>query len=185
MIASLLPSASPDIAAVDVAFIGLVGTLVGYLIRVFLDKQKTFSSANGSIKRKMYMKYIEELVALGSQNLQSLSPEQVAKVYKEFGNHAKAFYATSILFASPSVVRAHASFVRHTDKPTSGQNNYELMLKLSHLYKAMRKDIGLSNRFLGIDGELLLRANVSDYDTTISKYVFFPKRFIRWLKARW
>lgn len=180
--ASLIPSASQDQATIEVAVIALVGGLIGYLAKYYLDKKQAFSTTNADIKRKMYQGYLDELLKASSIGVGNLAPAEIKKIKDDFGVYSKSFYSTSVLFASPKVIKRYANFVRHTDKPEVELYQYELMLKSSGLYKAMRKDIGLSNRGLGLDGELLLRGNINDYDTTIGKYASWPKRMGRIFK---
>jgi hypothetical protein len=187
MLASWLPSASPDIANVDVAVVGAVFTVFGYFIRAYLDRNKQFSSANGSIKRKMYRSFIDKMMGTTAKFKKQLNALEIETIKNEFGQSAQEFYKTSILFASPNVVRAYADFARSDSakKVVGEKPEYELMLRTARLYKAMRKDIGLSNRRLGRDGELLLRGNITDYDGTIAKYASTWQRMIRFWKRTW
>jgi len=172
-------------ATVDAAFItagsallvGLLGGAVGYFLKYYLDRKQAFLSANGSVKRKMYKKYLNELAAINK--ISTLDPNEVKRVQKQFGESSSEFYSTSVLFASPKVVRAYGDFVRYTDRQQDERYNYELMLKMSRLYVAMRSDIGLSNRGLGRDGELLLRGTINDYDTTVGPYARWYNRLRR------
>lgn len=188
IVASLIPSASTDQATIEAALIAaglaLVGGIVGYFLKYYLDKKQAFSSDNAKIKRDMYQKYVEQILATSRQFKAQLTSQQIEKIQKEFEKHANDFYSTSILFASPKVVRAHASFMRNEGIAQSNEYAYELMLKNARLYKAMRKDIGLSNWGLGWDGEVLLRANINDYDTTIRPYTTWRQRIARRLKIK-
>lgn len=174
--AALIPAA----ATVLVALLG--GGGIGYFLKYYLDRKQAFATANGAVKRKMYKKYLDKLTSLN--NIGKLTPEELEVVKTEFGKHSSEFYSTGVLFASPQVVKAYADFVRHTDSPQDEAYTYDLMLKMSRLYRAMRSDIGLSNKGLGHDGELLLRGNINDYDATIRPYTTRRKRFARKFKRR-
>jgi hypothetical protein len=184
---SLFPNASPERVKIEVAIIALLGVVVGYLLKYYLEKKQAFSSDNAKIKRKMYEKFLDGMHKT-TKKFSKLdgTPTQkfIDDVRKEFGDLTAEFYNTSILYGSSKVIRRYADFVRYTDKPQTEEYQYELMLKSSRLYKAMRKDIGLNNWWLGKDGELLLRGNINDYDTTIREYVMWHRRFKRWSKTR-
>lgn len=157
-----------------------IGGGIGYFIRHYLDKQKAFSDENAKIKRDAYKKYVDKLHALNG--IGKLSTGEVELLRAGFNDYLKEFHSTIVLFSSPKVVKQYASFVRYTDKKHSQAYQYELMLHSSRLFKAMRKEIGLSNRGLGLDGELLLRDNINDYDATIGEYTKWNKRLGRMFK---
>ncbi len=188
MFASWFPSASPDKATVDVAIIGLIGAVIGYFIRNYLAQRQAYSSDNAVIKRNMYKGFVEALIRTYTTDVKSLQTHELETLQKAFKDASDQFYSTSVLFASPKVVRAYAELMRNipqNEDEAKKVSPYELVLKASRIYKAMRKDIALSNRGLGRDGEVLMRAKMTDYDKTIGVYARRSNRFKRWLKAVW
>jgi hypothetical protein len=174
---------SQNQATIIVAIFTFIGGLAGFFAKYYLDRKQAFSSANAQIKRDAYTEFLDKLLKTTSKFKDKLTLPEVEAIKREFGQYNKEFYGTSVLFASPKVVKKYADFVRNENTIQSGLYQYELMLKASRFYKAMRKDIGLSNRGLGWDGELLLRANINDYDSTIRSYTKWFNRVKRWLAS--
>lgn len=175
---SLMPNASQDKATVEAAVIALIGGAVGYFIRYYLDKQRDFASENAKIKRNAYEKYMSKSQAAISDLGKAVTDEEKTKAQEAFNKALNEFYPMSILYASPKVVKAFGDSLRYV--PTNDEERqYGYVLKASRAWKAMRTDIGLRNRGLGWDGELLLRANIRDYDVTIRPYTALHRRIMR------
>ena len=91
----------------------------------------------------------------------------------------------NLLYASPNVVITFANYMQflfHYDE-SDKDNLYEHIRKLTEVMKAMRKDLGLSNKKLATQGELLMRAIIRDYDKKNYKQRLSPPHCINALDA--
>ena len=76
------------------------------------------------------------------------------------------FYKKYVLFASPNVIKAFSDYFQYVynqndSEDTDSKKSLELITKIMF---EMRKDIGLNNKGLGKNGEMLMRALITDYD---------------------
>src|SRR5690606_8089533 len=79
------------------------------------------------------------------------------------------FYKKYVLYASPNVIKAFSDYFQYVYHPTENgdpKQNFELITKIM---LEMRKDIGLDNNGLGKNGEMLMRALITDFDKLYSK----------------
>lgn len=140
---------------------------VGYFIKYFLDKKASFTSANGEAKRETYQKFVNIMLSFfhetkKNQVLKRNAVDELAEFYKKY-----------ILYASPAVIKTFSDLMTHfykrnngekADEPMTLRETRKLLRKMTKIFKAMRKDIGLSNKGLGYNGQRLMRAMVTDYD---------------------
>ena len=78
------------------------------------------------------------------------------------------FYKKYILYASPNVIKAFSDYFQFVYNQQGNGNVEDSKKSLEFMTKIMlemRKDIGLKNDGLGMNGQMLLRALINDYDT--------------------
>ncbi len=150
--------------------IGIISSgAIGYLIKYFLDKKAQFSSENAQIKREMYQEYVNFILKFLS-DLQEQETEVTPNQQKEIVKKMKDFHRKAVLYSSPKVINAYADMLQNSYKGNS--DGFHTMVLMTNVFRAMRKDIGLSNRRLGSGAIRLMRPLINDYDTTIK-----PKEF--------
>ncbi len=160
------------------AAIALVGGIIGYFLKYYLDKKAHFASNNAEVKRDAYQKFVNLTTSFfikskKSQRIQNNAVEELGEFYKQY-----------VLYGSPKVVRVFANLMQtfykrgalgiNDDDMTKAESRH-MIRSMTKVYKAMRKDIGLSNRLLGYGGAALMRAIITDYD-----HVMRPKPIV-WL----
>jgi hypothetical protein len=152
------------------ALIGILSSgIVGYWVKYFLDKKAQFSTKNAEIKRKMYQDFVNIVIDFFDHTKQQKhnDTQVVKKIF--------SFYRQYVLYASPEVISSFSELMQYFYKngdtseaiKTTIDDPQAALKKMTNVFKCMRKDIGLSNRGLGDDGEKLLRAIINDYDEMI------------------
>lgn len=160
------------------AIVALFGGIIGYFLKYYLDKKAQFVSNNADVKRSAYQKFVNVTASFFIKSKQSKRVQDNA--VDELGE----FYKQYVLYGSPKVVRSFANLMQVFYKRealkitkqdmTRAEQRY-MFRSMTRVYKAMRKDIGLSNRTLGFGGASLMRAIITDYD-----HLMRPK-FVVWL----
>ncbi len=145
--------------------IGIISSgAIGYLIKYFLDKKAQFSSDNAQIKREMYQEYVDFILKFLS-DLQEQDTEVTPEQQKEIVKKMKDFHRKAVLYSSPKVINAYSDMLQNAYKGNS--DDFHTMVLMTNVFRAMRKDIGLSNRRLRSGAIRLMRPLINDYDTTI------------------
>jgi len=148
--------------------ISLVGGGVsGYFIKYFLDKKQQFTTENAKVKRDNYRKFVELYI------------NQLNSPQTELVKEMRDFYKEYVLYGSPGVIKSMSKLFQHFYKQPiieTKRQQRTMLRMLARVFKAMRKDLGLSNRTLGYDGEILLRTLINDYDSVMYS------RFRLWLQ---
>ncbi len=140
----------------------IIGGGIGYFIKYIIDKKKELQNEVNKERRESYQGFVNLIIDI-------LSPDNNKKP-----NHIKElkdFSKKNILYASPTVVSYFSDYMQFVystseQKMTPEQNATHFLL-LTKVLKEMRKDIGLSNKGLGNNGEVLVRAILKDFDKTI------------------
>lgn len=148
--------------------IGIISSgIVGYFVKYSLDKKAQFSSKNAEIKREMYQEYVDFVLSFISEvqkQTGDTTPEQQQKIVEKM----RGFHRRAVLYSSPEVINAYSDMMQHSYKSSNGSaDGLGYMVLMTNVFKAMRKDIGLSNRGLGCGAIRLMRPLINDYDTTI------------------
>lgn len=152
------------------AIIALVGGVIGYFLKFYLDKKAQFASRNAEFKREAYMGFVETTSSFFINS--KAAKIQQSKIVDSMAK----FYQTAVLYASPDVLNTYADYMQFyyrrnnegkTDRDMEGEELYRAITGMTEVYRAMRKDIGLSNRGLGEYGEVLLRPIITDYDSVL------------------
>ena len=139
----------------------ILGGLIGYFIKNFLDKKKELNSENIKIKRDMYKEFISLFFKVVN-NTKKDSEGRLLPV--DIKSDLHKFYEDYSLYSSPSVINAFGDFMQYAYKNTNSMDTKMTFSKVSRVIKCMRKELGLSNRGLGRDGEKIFRAMFKDYD---------------------
>lgn len=138
--------------------------LIGYFVKYFLDKRAQFSSENARIKREMYREYVEFILKFLS-DIQEQGAGVTPKQQKQLIKEMKDFHRKAVLYSSPKVINAYSDMLQSSYQGNS--ESFHNMVPMTNVFKAMRRDIGLSNRGLRSGGIRLIRPLINDYDITI------------------
>ncbi len=141
-----------------------VSGLIGYFIKYTLDKKAQFSSENAKIKREMYREYVEFILKFLS-DIQEQGTDVTPKQQKQLIKEMKDFHRKAVLYSSPKVINAYSDMLQNSYR--GNNEGFNTMVLMTNVFRAMRKDIGLSNRGLRSGAIRLLRPLINDYDTTI------------------
>lgn len=158
-------------AVVAASLCTAAGALVGYYIKSFLSEKEKLNSEIAKERRDHYQKFVDLIIDLFSQGKAGVKKKKDIDINKEL----YAFYKSYILYASPSVIRKFADCFQvlyEVNKHSAIENedyNLEILKGLTRILKAMRKDLGLSNKKLGKNGEELLRAMITDFSKITNK----------------
>ena len=143
----------------------LIGGILGYFIKYFLDKKQEIISKNNEIKRKNYKKFVDLVVDVFIAN--KFSQKSDAEKQKEIAGKIDDFYRDYVLYASPDVIHAFASWMQFMFAEKKDSKKHFLLL--SNIIKQMRKELGLSNKNLGKSGEVVFKALLKDYYKVFNK----------------
>ncbi len=148
-----------------VAIIALIGGIIGYLLRYFFDKKKEFASENAKIKREAYQSFVNFLYDV----FKDAKKEGAEKIdTQEIKNRMYEFFKKSTLYSSPETINVFGDYMQYLYKNKDDKANVkETMNHLGLVIKVMRKEVGLSNRGLGKNGERVFRAIFRDFDEII------------------
>ena len=143
----------------------LIGGGLGFLLKHIIEKRKEVLSQITKERRELYQNFINLVIDLfsGSKTGKSLPDKQVlTKIFE--------FYKKYIMFASPEVINAFSNYFQYLYSTNSDPSKMDYKIhfqKLSRIMIEMRKDLGLSNRNLGKNGERIFRALITDFDITM------------------
>lgn len=143
------------------------GAIIGYYIKFLLVKKAQFSSQNAVVKRRIYQEYVEFILKFIDELQNSGSEEVTQKQQEQLISKMKKFHREAVLYASPKVINAYSDMLQNSYRNTEGGDGLHIMVLMTNVFKAMRKDIGLSNRKLGSGDIKLMRPLINDYDTAI------------------
>jgi len=152
-----------------IALIGLIGGVIGYLLRYFLDKKKELVSENRKITRRLYQEFVNRVIEL-FKSVKETKEYDDGVAMNQMVDGIYEFYKKYLLYASPKLVRALGDFMQFNYIKTT-KDPKEIMRLLSRVIKTMRSELGLSNKGLGEDGEEIFRAQFKDFDKFYSTKV--------------
>lgn len=139
----------------------LIGAAVGYLIKQSIEKNKELLSEVTKERRLIYQQYVNLIMDLFA-NTKAPNNKEINMVKELYG-----FYKKYLLYASPNVIKAFSDYFQFLYTEDTQTNLPKNMKLLSKIMLEMRKDLGLKNDGLGLNGEMLLRAILKDYDTIL------------------
>lgn len=137
----------------------LIGAGIGFLAKRYLDKKRELFNENTKERRQAYQDFVDIVIDLFAGDKINKKPFDISRLYN--------FYKKNILFAPPSVVNAFSDYMQFiyimdNDNP---EHTAENICKLTEVLKQMRNDLGLNNKDLGENGEKLMRALLTDFDS--------------------
>ncbi len=138
----------------------IIGGVIGYFIKASLDKKKDLISEVTKERRELYQKFIDLVIDIfkGTKTNHNQDKQFVSKLYD--------FYKKYVLYASPEVINSFSDYFQYLyssneENPLDHKIHFK---KLTKIMISMRSDLGLSNNNLGVNGEKLLRALLTDFD---------------------
>ena len=141
----------------------IIGAGIGYLIKSQFEKKKELNNELNKQRREIYQNFVNLIIDIfANTKLKKNTTDQNLKQLFEF-------YKKYVLFASPNVIKAFSDYFQYLYNP---EKEEDLKLHLSSITKIMfemRRDIGLENKGLGENGEMLMRALITDFDKIYTK----------------
>lgn len=146
-----------------VVVLPLLGAGIGYLIKYSIEKRKELLAEVTKERRELYQQFVNLIIDIFSSSKTGKQNDD-----GELINYLFEFYKKYVLYGSPQVINSYADYFQYLYKTKSEnikQDHKTHFRKLSHIVFAMRKDLGLSNKELGKDGEKVFRALLIDFDS--------------------
>lgn len=150
---TFLESANPSVSA---AIVGAMATVLvgvgGALYTQSQIKKREIEEAHRARKVEIYKEFLDivaRLMANGNENVSLKPPSQ-----QELVDFLVGFKTNVVLWGAPKVINAQLNF----QKVSSEGGN--VLKAVDQLYKAIREDIGLSNR--GLDRNQLVKMYLSN-----------------------
>ena len=152
---TFLESANPSVSA---AIVGAMATVLvgvgGALYTQSQIKKREIEEAHRARKVEIYKEFLDiaaRMMAEGNENVSLKPPSQ-----QELVDFMVEFKTNVVLWGSPKVINAQLNFQK-----VSSEGGHVLKA-VDQLYKAIREDIGLSNR--GLDRHQLVKMYLSNPD---------------------
>ncbi|WP_205043273.1 hypothetical protein [Rhodanobacter glycinis] len=150
-----LANANPSVSA---AVVGAMATVLvgvgGALYTQAQIKRREIEDAHRSRKVEIYKGFLDVVAKVMARTNEKVSLEPISD--QALVDFLVEFKTNIILWASPKVINAQLNFEKVS---SSGGNS---LIAVDQLYKAIREDIGLSNRSL--DKHQLIKMYLSDPD---------------------
>jgi hypothetical protein len=150
-----LATANPSVSA---AVVGAMATVLvgvgGALYTQSQIKRREIEDAHRSRKVEIYKGFLDVVARVMARTNENVSLEPISE--QALVDFIVEFKTDIILWASPKVINAQLNFEKES---RSGGNS---LVAVDQLYKAIREDIGLSNR--GLDRHQLIKMHLSDPD---------------------
>tara|TARA_R110002050_G_scaffold113496_1_gene228375 strand:+ start:3693 stop:4175 length:483 start_codon:yes stop_codon:yes gene_type:complete len=143
----------------------IIGGAVGYFIKHNIDKKRELLAEVTKERRELYQHFINLIIDIFSESKTGKKQPDNKLLSKLF-----EFYKKYVLYASPEVINYFSDYFQYlysaNGKTETLDHNIHFR-KLSKIMKAMRTDLGLSNKDLGEDGERIFRALITNFDKLI------------------
>jgi hypothetical protein len=152
-IKSIIPTVLPFLAVIFTA----LGVLIGYFVKAFLDKKERINSQLYEKKREAYRTFIGLVIDL-------FSGKETTTIVASF----REFYKDCLFFASPKIITLYGDFFQYLYLNPKVDKPFEQMKLITKIIGEMRIEIGLSNKNLGKNSEILLRPIITDFDSQIA-----------------
>jgi len=137
----------------------LIGAGIGYLIKSNIEKKKELTNELTKQRREMYQQYVNLVIYIFANTKLSKNTSNNNNLKSLF-----EFYKKYVLFASPNVIQAFSDYFQSLYNPDEAQDYKKSLSLITKIMLEMRKDLGLNNSGLGINGEVLMRALITDFD---------------------
>jgi len=141
-------------------FLPLIGAAIGYLFKYSIEKKKEITNEITKERRILYQQYVNLVIDIFADSKIGKA-KTTANLMKELYD----FYKKYVLYASPSVIKAFSNYFQHVYLPSENADTKKTLEFMTKIMAEMRKDLGLKNDGLGSNGEMLMRALITDYDT--------------------
>lgn len=133
---------------------------IGWLIQQNITSKRELLSEVAKERRIHYQKFVDLVFTLfsGIKNDNETGPEEmVSDIYE--------FYKKYVVYASPKVIEAFSNYFQflYAHPENAESDSKESFQKLGKIMLAMRSDLGLANKNLGANGEVLFKAILKDY----------------------
>lgn len=138
----------------------LIGGVIGYFVKDFLDKKREINSENNKIKREIYKKFTSIILDIFNNSKNNTLVKNQDDVKTRLYN----FYKDYVLYASPNVINTLSDYMQYIYKNPEGSDTKKMMKGLGKVIGEMRRELGLSNKGLGVSGENVFRALFNDFD---------------------
>lgn len=138
---------------------------LGYILKSTIEKKRELLSEVNIERRAAYQIFVNMVIDIFA-DIKTNKGNDVNNSLKQL----REFYKKNVLFASPSVVISFSNYMQYIytqdDNKKESKDHALVQLKmLTVVMKDMRKDLGLSNKGLGDQGEILIRALITDFDS--------------------
>jgi len=143
----------------------IIGGTVGYFLKHYIDKKRELSTEVTKERRELYQHFVNLIIDIFSATKTGKKQADSQLLSKLFD-----FYKKYILYASPEVINNFSDYFQYLYSANGETETLDHKIhfrKLSKIMKAMRADLGLSNKDLGNDGEQIFRALINDFDKLI------------------
>lgn len=143
----------------------IIGAGIGFFIKHIIEKKKDLYSQVTIERRELYQHFVNLIIDLFSASKTGKSQPD-----RQVLNKLYEFYKKYVLYASPGVINAFSDYFQYLYLVNADDEKSDIIMhfrKLSKIMVEMRKDLGLSNKKLGTDGEKLFRALITDFDKYI------------------
>ena len=137
------------------ALLTIMGAIAGYLVNNSLAKKREIELIVNKEKREAYQDFLDLLIDTLATINKGEEPDQKHLV-QVFYNFQKRY----LMYASPEVINA---FGECWERFQNQKNPKDVLINMTKLILVFRKDLGLSNKGLGENGERLLKSIVKDY----------------------
>ena len=148
-----LESANPSVSA---AVVGAMATVLvgvgGALYTQAQIKKREIEEAHRERKVELYKGFLDMVARMMSEQNENVSLEPPSQ--QELVDFMVEFKTNAVLWGSPKVINAQLNFQKVSE---SGGN---VLFAVDELYKAIREDIGLSNK--GLDKRQLVKMYLRD-----------------------
>ena len=143
----------PEVIA---AIIGAMATVLVGLSAVIISskqsKQRDIDESHRAKKVEMYEGFLEAVSGIMAKTNKNVSKKGLSD--QELVDYLVEFKTDLLLWGSPKVIKYFLEFNKLASKPD------KVFTAVDNLYKAIREDIGLSNR--GLDGHELVKMYLTD-----------------------
>lgn len=150
---TFLESANPSVSA---AVVGAMATVLvgvgGALYTQAQIKKRDIEEAHRERKVELYKGFLDMVARMTAEHNENVSLEPPTQ--QELVDFLVEFKTNVVLWGSPKVINAQLKFQKVSE---SGGN---VLFAVDDLYKAIREDIGLSNK--GLDNRQLVKMYLSD-----------------------
>ena len=142
----------------------VIGAGIGYLLKTNIEKKKALTNEVTKERREIYQQYVNLMISFFDHTKVKRKNSDNQMISELFN-----FYKKYVLYASPAVIKAFSDYFQFlyshkTDENLDTKKNLNFM---TSIMLEMRKDLGLKNKGLGKNGEMLMRALLTDYDSLV------------------